>query len=109
MFDLRLVCYGKEKSRITKMTKKKQSANKWYLLYNLVPILFVIAAWGRKHIPHQNPDLMAQFYDEKQGTAIEPVVIDQQTGAAIGTRKILIKQGKSELSAEQMLTEKTKT
>lgn len=62
---------------------------------DFLPILFVLADWGRKHIPHQNPDLMAQFYDEKQGTAIEPVVIDQQTGAKIGTRKISIQQGHS--------------
>ncbi len=62
---------------------------------DFLPILFVLADWGRKHNPHQNPDLMAQFYDEKQGTAIEPVVIDQQTGAKIGTRKISIQQGHS--------------
>ena len=98
------------------LTKRRYSDNpprEEYILTqagrDFLPILFVIADWGRKHIPHQNPDLMAQCYDEKQGTAIEPVVIDQQTGAAIGTRKILIKQGKSELSAEQMLAEKTKT
>lgn len=62
---------------------------------DFLPILFVLADWGRKHNPHQNLDLMAQFYDEKQGTAIEPVVIDQQTGAKIGTRKISIQQGHS--------------
>lgn len=59
MFDLRLVCYGKEKSRRTKMTKKKQSANKWYLLYNLVPILFVIGTAITLQVhPIKDPSIM---------------------------------------------------
>ena len=84
------------------LTKRRYSENpprEEYLLTqagrDFLPILFVIADWGSKHVPHQNPELMHQFYDAQQGTIIEPVVIDQQTGAKIGTRRISIQQGTS--------------
>lgn len=57
---------------------------------DFLPILFMLGDWGRKYKPHQQPELMQQFYDE-QGTVIEPIVIDQCTGAKIGSRKILAK------------------
>ncbi len=53
-----------------------------------LPVLFVLGAWGKKYKPHQNPEKMTRFMDAKNGTEIEPIVIDQTTGAKIGTRAI---------------------
>ncbi|WP_166167400.1 helix-turn-helix domain-containing protein [Acinetobacter sp. SA01] len=55
---------------------------------DFLPALFVIGAWGRKHKPFQNPEKMVTFLDAEQGTEIKPIVIDQITGAEIGTRPI---------------------
>ncbi|BBP58640.1 hypothetical protein PHLH4_22300 [Pseudomonas sp. St316] len=49
------------------------------------PVLFAIAAWGRKH--RGDGDLI-WFKDAEKGTDVKPVVIDAQTGAEIGTRAI---------------------
>ncbi len=55
---------------------------------DFLPVLFVIGAWGRKYKPFENPEQMVTFLDAEQGTEIKPVVIDQVTGAKIGTRAI---------------------
>ena len=55
---------------------------------DFLPVLFVIGAWGRKHKPFGNPEKMPIFLDAEQGTEIKPIVIDQVTGAEIGTRAI---------------------
>lgn len=55
---------------------------------DFLPILFVLGAWGRKHKPHRNPEQMTIFKDTEQGTEVRPVVIDQNTGAEIGTRAL---------------------
>lgn len=55
---------------------------------DFLPVLFVIGAWGRKHKPYENPEQMPIFLDTLQGTEIKPLVIDQVTGAEIGTRAI---------------------
>ncbi|WP_349927120.1 helix-turn-helix domain-containing protein [Acinetobacter sp. A1-4-2] len=55
---------------------------------DFLPVLFVIGAWGRKHKPFQNPEKMVTFLDAEQDTEIKPIVIDQITGAEIGTRPI---------------------
>lgn len=55
---------------------------------DFLPILFVLGAWGRKHKPHSNPEQMTTFKDTEQGTEVRPVVIDQNTGAEIGTRAL---------------------
>ncbi|OTG98892.1 MULTISPECIES: winged helix-turn-helix transcriptional regulator [Acinetobacter] len=55
---------------------------------DFLPVLFVIGAWGRKHKPYEHPEQMVTFLDAEQGTEIKPVVIDQMTGAQIGTRPI---------------------
>lgn len=49
------------------------------------PVLFAIAAWGRKHRGDGN---LAWFKDAENGTDVKPVVIDAETGAEIGTRAI---------------------
>jgi DNA-binding HxlR family transcriptional regulator len=58
---------------------------------DFLPALFVIGAWGRKHKPFEQPEKMVTFLDAEQGTEIKPIVIDQITGAEIGTRPILQK------------------
>jgi len=55
---------------------------------DFLPALFVIGAWGRKHKPLEQPEKMVTFLDAEQGTEIKPIVIDQITGAEIGTRPI---------------------
>ena len=55
---------------------------------DFLPVLFVIGAWGRKHKPYEHPEEMVTFIDAENGTEINPIVIDQVTGAAIGTRAI---------------------
>lgn len=55
---------------------------------DFLPVLFVIGAWGRKHKPYEHPEEMVKFLDAENGTEIEPIVIDQITGAEIGTRLI---------------------
>ncbi|TCB47643.1 transcriptional regulator [Acinetobacter sp. ANC 4779] len=53
-----------------------------------LPVLFVIGAWGRKHKSFENREKMPIFLDTEKGTEIKPIVIDQVTGAEIGTRAI---------------------
>ena len=55
---------------------------------DFLPVLFVIGAWGRKYKPHEQPEQMTTFIDAEQGTEIQPIVIDQVTGAPIGSRPI---------------------
>ena len=50
-----------------------------------LPVLFMIGEWGRQH---RGGGKMSRFFDAENGTEIRPVVIDQVTGAAIGTRPI---------------------
>jgi DNA-binding HxlR family transcriptional regulator len=54
---------------------------------DLLPVLFAIGAWGRKH---RNKDGVTRFFDAETGTEIDPVTIDRATGAPIGTRPIRI-------------------
>ncbi|MHA3079359.1 winged helix-turn-helix transcriptional regulator [Acinetobacter sp. ANC 5502] len=55
---------------------------------DFLPVLFVIGAWGKKYKPYEQPEKMVIFIDAEQGTEIKPIVIDQITGAEIGTRPI---------------------
>lgn len=55
---------------------------------DFLPVLFVMGAWGRKYKPYQHPEEMLTFLDTENGTEIKPIVIDQVTGAEIGTRPI---------------------
>jgi len=52
-----------------------------------LPVLFAIGAWGRKH---RGGGKVTRFFDAEAGTEIDPVTIDRQTGAPIGTRSIRI-------------------
>jgi hypothetical protein len=50
-----------------------------------LPVLFMIAAWGRKH---RGEGKLVRFLDAETGTDIKPIAIDAVTGAEIGTRAI---------------------
>lgn len=52
---------------------------------DLIPVLFMVGAWGRKH---RGGGKLQQFLDAETGNEIEPVVMDQKTGAVVGTRPI---------------------
>jgi DNA-binding HxlR family transcriptional regulator len=52
-----------------------------------IPVLFVIAAWGRKH---RGKGKLTRFLDAETGNDIKPVAIDEATGAKIGTRAIRV-------------------
>ena len=55
---------------------------------DFLSVLFVLGDWGRKHKPYEHPEQMVTFWDAENGTEIRPIVIDQVTGAQIGTRAI---------------------
>ena len=54
---------------------------------DFLPVLFAIGAWGRKH---RGGGKVTRFYDAELGSEIDPVIIDRQTGAPIGTRPIRV-------------------
>lgn len=54
---------------------------------DFLPVLFAIGAWGRKHCAGGN---VTRFFDAETGTEIDPVTIDRETGAPIGTRPIRV-------------------
>lgn len=54
---------------------------------DFLPVLFALGAWGGKH---RGGGEYTRFYDEETGEEIDPVTIDQRTGAPIGSRPIKI-------------------
>jgi DNA-binding HxlR family transcriptional regulator len=52
---------------------------------DFLPILAAIGAWGRKH---NGGGALTRQVDVATGEAIRPVVIDANTGAALGTREL---------------------
>lgn len=52
---------------------------------DFLPILFMIGDWGRKY---RGGGKLVRFLDAETGTDIKPVVLDEVTGAKIGTRQI---------------------
>jgi DNA-binding HxlR family transcriptional regulator len=52
---------------------------------DFLPVLFMLGAWGRKY---RGEGSLTRFYDAETGTEIDPVAIDECTGARIGTRPI---------------------
>jgi DNA-binding HxlR family transcriptional regulator len=54
---------------------------------DFLPVLQAIAGWARRH---HGAGAMTQLVDAETGQAIEPVVIDRMTGAAIGTRALRV-------------------
>lgn len=54
---------------------------------DFLPVLFIIGAWGRKY---RGEGQLVRILDAETGTEIRPVVVDEVTGAKIGTRPIRI-------------------
>ncbi len=54
---------------------------------DFLPVLFMIGDWGRKY---RGDGKLVRFLDAETGTEIKPVVLDEVTGAKIGTRPIQI-------------------
>ena len=54
---------------------------------DFLPVLFMIGDWGRKY---RGDGKLVRFLDAETGTEIRPVVLDEVTGAKIGTRPIQI-------------------
>ena len=52
---------------------------------DFLPVLFMIGDWGRKY---RGDGKLVRFLDAETGTEIKPVVLDEVTGAKIGTRPI---------------------
>ena len=52
---------------------------------DFLPVLFMIGEWGRRH---RAGGKLTRFVDAETGNDIRPVVIDEVTGARIGTRPI---------------------
>jgi DNA-binding HxlR family transcriptional regulator len=52
---------------------------------DFLPVLFVIGAWGRQY---RGGGKLVRFFDAETGTEIKAVVVDEVTGAKIGTRPI---------------------
>lgn len=52
---------------------------------DFLPVLFMIGDWGRKY---RGDGKLMRFLDAETGTEIKPVVVDEVTGAKIGTRPI---------------------
>ena len=50
---------------------------------DFLPILFMIGEWGRQY---RGDDKMGRFTDVEAGTEIKPVLVDEVTGAKLGTR-----------------------
>jgi DNA-binding HxlR family transcriptional regulator len=54
---------------------------------DFLPVLFMIGDWGRKY---RGEGKLMRFLDAETGTEIRPVVLDEVTGAKIGTRQIKV-------------------
>jgi DNA-binding HxlR family transcriptional regulator len=54
---------------------------------DFLPVLFMIGDWGRKY---RGEGKLVRFLDAESGIEIKPVVLDEVTGAKIGTRPIQI-------------------
>ena len=52
---------------------------------DFLPVLFMIGDWGRKY---RGEGKLVRFLDAETGTEIKPIILDEVTGAKIGTRQI---------------------
>lgn len=52
---------------------------------DFLPVLVMMGAWGRQH---RGKGKLVRLLDAETGTEIKPVVVDEVTGAKIGTRPI---------------------
>ncbi len=54
---------------------------------DVLPILFMIAEWGRKH---RGSGSLVRYLDSATGRDLEPMAVDRVTGEEIGSRPIQI-------------------
>lgn len=52
---------------------------------DFLPVLFMIGAWGRKY---RGEGKLVRILDAETGVEINPIAVDEVTGAKIGTRPI---------------------
>ena len=52
---------------------------------DFLPVLIMLGTWGRKH---RGGGAMTRFLDAETGNEIQPIAVDLETGAKIGTRPI---------------------
>ena len=50
---------------------------------DFLPVLFMIGEWGRQY---RGDDKLIRFFDVEADTEIKPIVVDEVTGAKLGTR-----------------------
>ncbi len=62
---------------------------------DFLPVLFMIGDWGRKY---RGDGQLTRFLDAEAGSEIKPIVIDEVTGAKIGTRPIQIVEPSDEIT-----------
>ena len=55
---------------------------------DILPVLFVLANWGRTHKSSEKDVQIPVFIDSETGVEIDPIVIDKNTGIEIGKRAI---------------------
>lgn len=55
---------------------------------DLLPVLVTIGEWGRKH---RSDGDVTRLIDEETGKDIRPIVVDEVTGAKLGTKPIQFK------------------
>jgi DNA-binding HxlR family transcriptional regulator len=71
---------------------------------DFLPVLQAIGAWGRRH---HGGGPMSQIVDVETGAPVDPVVIDRNTGAPIGTRPLRLEEPggrKADVYGEQPAT-----
>ena len=61
---------------------------------DLLPVLIMLGTWGRKH---RGGGAMTRFLDVETGNEIQPIAVDLETGAKIGTRPIRIVEPETDL------------
>lgn len=81
-----------EKKRYSELPPREE-----YLLtqsgQDVLPVLFVLGAWGRAYKLCEEEGQMPVFVDSETDVEIEPIVVDKNTGIEIG--KLAIKQRNS--------------
>ena len=63
---------------------------------DFLPVLIMLGTWGRKY---RGGGEMTRFLDAETGNEIQPIAIDLETGAKIGTRPIRIVEPEKDLQA----------
>lgn len=80
-----------EEGLLEKRLYSERPPREEYLLtaagHDFLPVLFMMGSWGRKY---RGDGELVRFLDVEAGTEIQAVVVDEVTGAKIGTRPMRI-------------------